>query len=543
MIRNTLLQTFTPVAFVILLSGCGPKPVSRTLLEFNNATVQKTSNLTEEESKSWGHMDLLKDTVPGMSVDRAYSELLVNSAGNTVVVAVLDSGIDLEHEDLDGVLWTNADEIPNNGKDDDQNGFVDDIHGYNFLGESYHEQLEAARIVRLSIGDAALQAKAKSVLDQESAEARSNKARYDQILGAVEAADQAVKQHLESDSYNQEDVEGIQTNDPELQQHLSVIRQMYNFDSSIEGILSQLREGINYFSDRLNYHFNTTFNGRTIVGDNPYDLNDRGYGNGNPKNRVADESHGTHVAGIIAAERNNGIGVNGVADRVQIMSVRTVPDGDEYDKDVALAIRYATDNGAQIINASFGKPFSPNSEWVKEALIYAAKKDVLFVHAAGNDALDLDRSENENYPTDQVAAGPEYTNNVLTVGSLDNTYGSEMVSSFSNYGATSVDVFAPGGQIYSTMPGNQYDFQGGTSMAAPAVSGIAAILRSRFPKLSAVQVKEIIMSSGLSITEQVALGGDSENKKPLGAASRTGRIVNLYNALILAEQVNRGSKK
>jgi subtilisin family serine protease len=276
------------------------------------------------------------------------------------------------------------------------------------------------------------------------------------------------------------------------------------------------------------------------VGDNPYDLNDRGYGNGNPKNRVKAESHGTHVAGIIAAERGNGLGIDGVADNVQIMAIRTVPDGDEYDKDVALAIRYAADNGASIINASFGKSFSPNSEWVNEAIRYAAAKDVLIVHAAGNDALDLDDPENANYPNDQVADGAEFADNVLTVGSLDSQYGSEMVSSFSNYGASSVDVFAPGGGIYSTMPGNEYEFQGGTSMAAPAVSGIAAMVRSRHPKLTAPQVKKIVMMSGLAVKPRVMLGGNPENARPFDQACRTGRIANLYNALILADQVERG---
>lgn len=528
----------------LILFGCGPKPSSYSFIEIENSSFSKSSELSDSEAQRWGHADLERDTIPGMSVTRAYEEVIGNDKGETVVVAVVDSGIDLEHEDLDGVLWTNSDEIPNNGKDDDNNGYVDDVHGYNFLGEAYHEQLEAARIIRLSLGDSKLQSKAREVLEKESAEAQSNKVRYEQILGAVEQADLAVKNHLGStDSYTQEQVMGIQTDDATLQQHLAVIRQMYNFADSIDDVISQLKEGIAYFSDRLTYHFNVAFNGREIVGDNAYDLNDRGYGNGNPKNRVTDESHGTHVAGIIAAERGNGIGVDGVADNVSIMSVRTVPDGDEYDKDVALAIRYAVDNGARVINASFGKAFSPNSEWVNEALAYAAKKDVLFVHAAGNDALDLDKPENTNFPNDQVANGPEYLDNVLTVGSLDSSYGANMVSSFSNYGATSVDVFAPGGQIYSTMPGNAYEFQGGTSMAAPAVSGIAAMIRSRFPKLKASEVKKIIMSSGLSISPKVVLGGESKNTKSLNEACRTGRIANLYNAMVLAGRVNQGVVK
>ena len=331
MFRNFLFPALGYLAVSLLFLGCGPKPVSYSLLEFNTPSVSKNTDLSEAETQRWGHADLMRDTIPGMSVDRAYAEILGDDKGKTVIVAVVDSGIDLEHEDLDDVIWTNEDEIPGNGKDDDQNGYVDDVHGYNFLGESYHEQLEAARIVRLSLGDAELQARAKSVLEKDAAEAGANKQRYEQILSAIEQADAAVKGFLGSESaYTQEQVIAIQSDSPEMQQHLAVIRQMFNFDDSIDGVISQLRDGIAYFSDRLNYHFNVSFDGRTAVGDNPYDLNDRDYGNGDPKNRVLDESHGTHVAGIIAAERNNNLGVKGVADNVKIMAVRTVPDGDGY---------------------------------------------------------------------------------------------------------------------------------------------------------------------------------------------------------------------
>ncbi|MDX1315247.1 MAG: S8 family serine peptidase, partial [Eudoraea sp.] len=248
-------------------------------------------------------------------------------------------------------------------------------------------------------------------------------------------------------------------------------------------------------------------------------------------------------AGIIAAERNNGIGVNGVANNVKIMSIRAVSNGDEYDKDIALGIRYAVDNGAKIINCSFGKSFSPNPEWVYDALKYAAAKDVLIVHAAGNDGLDLDLPENPNFPNDQIGTDPEMVDNVITVGSLDNKYGSEMVSGFSNYGKSNVDVFAPGGGIYSTMPGNKYEFQGGTSMAAPGVSGIAALIRSQYPKLTAPEVKQILIDSGLSTTASVVISGDSDKTKPFNEISKSGKMVNAFNALIMANKVAQGKIK
>jgi subtilisin family serine protease len=543
--QRHLLRLRIPLltAAALFMGSCGSTSLVQTPLEKIDTVPLKIDALTEAQEKSWSHYDLERDTIPGMAVDRAYDELLGKRKGKTVVVAVLDSGIDLDHEDLDGVLWTNKDEKPGNGVDDDQNGYVDDIHGYNFLGTSYHEQLEAARILRLKLGDDALQARARKKIEEESAETSGNKQRYEQILQAVQQADAAVKAHLKKDTYTEEDLNGIEAEDATLQQAIGILKQMYSYEDSIDKIIEQLKEGITYFTNRLNYHFNVSFDGRELVGDDPYDLNDRGYGNGNPDSQQEDESHGTHVAGIIAAERNNGIGINGVADKVQIMAVRAVPDGDEYDKDIALGIRYAVDNGASIINASFGKSFSPNAEWVHDAIRYAAENDVLIVHAAGNDALDLDKPENPNYPNDQMGTGPEFADNVLTVGSIDNTYGSQLVSSFSNYGALNVDIFAPGGQIYSTMPGNSYEFQGGTSMAAPGVSGIAAMIRSHYPNLSAAQVKNIIMDSGLPLTTDVIVGGNTDQSAAFAELSRTGRIANLYNALILAERAAKGSSQ
>ncbi|WP_445386400.1 S8 family peptidase [Robiginitalea sp. IMCC44478] len=528
-------------AAAIILSGCGSTQLVSTPMEKIDTVPLKVSELSEAQSQRWGHADLVLDTIPGMSVDRAYSELIGNKKGKEVIVAVLDSGIDLDHEDLDGVLWTNEDEKAGNGIDDDNNGYIDDVHGYNFLGESVYEQLEHARILRLKLGDAALQARAKSTLEEQLNEASSNLQRYEQILQAVQNADAAVKAHLDTENYTKEDVNGIKTTDAALLQHQAVLKQMYSFDDSIDEIIKQIKEGVTYFNERVKYHLNVDFNGRNPVGDNPYDLNDRNYGNGNPKNRVKDESHGTHVAGIIAAERGNKLGVDGIANNVAIMSIRAVPNGDEYDKDIALGIRYAVDNGARIINASFGKSFSPNAEWVYEAIKYAAQKDVLIVHAAGNDALDLDDPENENYPNDQLGVEAEFANNVLTVGALDPEYGSEMISSFSNYGTSNVDIFAPGGEIYSTMPENEYTFQGGTSMAAPAVSGLAALIWSRHPKLSASQVKQIIMQSGLPLKTPVILGGSQENSRDFAAASKSGKIANAYNALILSDRVAAGT--
>ncbi|MEX0291151.1 MAG: S8 family serine peptidase, partial [Flavobacteriaceae bacterium] len=329
---------------------------------------------------------------------------------------------------------------------------------------------------------------------------------------------------------------------PSLQQHIGVLMQMYTFEDTIPKVLDILKEGITYFTEQLNYHLNVNHDGRKVVGDNPYDISDTNYGNGNPKNRVEDESHGTHVAGIIAAERNNGRGIRGVANNVKIMSIRAVPNGDEYDKDIALGIRYAVDNGAKIINASFGKGYSPNAQWVYDALKYAAENDVLFIHGSGNDGKNMDDPKNPGFPNDHGNhTTSEITDNVIEVGALEPKYGSEMVASYSNYGTKNVDVFAPGSAIYSTMPGNKYEYQDGTSMAAPAVTGIAALIRSQYPKLSAAQVKKILMVSGQKTKTSVILSGDTAKARPFNEASKSGKMVNAYNALILAGKVAKGT--
>lgn len=538
--KRIISKSFLAITATYLLLGCGATTMVLTPVEKIDTVPLKIADLTESQKKSWGHADLITDTIPGMSVDKAYREIIGSRKGTKVIVAVLDSGIDLKHEDLDGVLWTNKKEKPGNGKDDDNNGYIDDIHGYNFLGESYNEQLEYARILRLKLGDAALQAKAKTKLNEEYQQAMGNKQQYEQILQAVKNADAAVKKQLGKTDYTKKDVSGIQPETEEMQRHIGVLMQMYTFADSIPEVLDELNNGIKHFTEQLNYNLKVDFDGRKDVGDNPYDLLDTRYGNGNPQNRVEDESHGTHVAGIIAAERNNGKGANGVANNVAIMSIRAVPNGDEYDKDIALGIRYAVDNGAKIINCSFGKSFSPNAEWVYDAIKYAASKDVLIVHAAGNDGANLDDPSNPNYPNDQISNGPEFADNVITVGALDSKYGSEMVASYSNYGAINVDVFAPGTDIYSTIPNNKYEFMPGTSMASPAVAGVAALIRSQYPKLSAGQVKKVILESGLSPKTAVILGGDASMNNTLDKISTTGKIVNAYNALLMARTMATG---
>ena len=541
----------------LLLVACGgPAPLVSTPIGNIDAVPLKVQPLTEAQMKAWGAADLVADTIPGMSVDKAYAELLNKKKGQTVIVAVIDSGTDIEHEDLDDVIWVNKDEIPNNGKDDDNNGYVDDIHGWNFLGDIIGENMEYVRYLRklgpkfegkseaaisaADRADYAIYQKAKAEYDKELADVQAGLNQYNAIMGQVKPAHEAIAKRLGKEDYNAKDLQGISNPDAATQQQIGILSQMLNYGDSVPDVIEQLEGGIEYFSGRLETHFNMTEDFRGVLGDNPDDWNDKSYGNNDvdgPSEDKEDVSHGTHVAGIIAAERNNGLGMNGVANNVEIMVLRAVPDGDEYDKDIALAIRYAADNGAKVINTSFGKYYSPHPEWVWDAIKYAASKDVLIVNAAGNEALDLDGIQ--VYPNDQELDGSEIADNFITIGALHHDYGSEMVATFSNYGNTSVDVFAPGTKIWSTMPNSTYEYQQGTSMAAPAVAGVAAVLRSYYPSLTAAQVKDILMKSGLSSSQNVVLGGDSSNAQSFGEISKSGNMVNMYNAILMADKMAR----
>ncbi|AEH00832.1 S8 family peptidase [Lacinutrix sp. 5H-3-7-4] len=537
LINKTVL--FSVFSAAILSSCGGGAPIISTPIENIDTTPIKEAALTEAEAQNWGHLDLVKDTIPGMSVDKAYAEIIKGNKGQKIIVAVIDSGIDIEHEDLDGVLWTNKGEIAGNGIDDDKNGYVDDIHGWNFLGDAYDEQLEYIRLVASGNTTAPRYDEAKAKYDADYNNALSGKERYEGIYNRVNTAHQTLVKHFNKEDYTSKEVNAITVENAEsdLGKAVETAKFMYaNGMSSLQAGLKQVKGGVDYFSDQVNFNLNKDFKGRT-TGDNPDDFNDKpGYGNANVMPVKKSESHGTHVAGIIAAERNNGLGANGVANNVEIMSIRAVPNGDEYDKDVAKAIRYAVDNGAKVINGSFGKSFSPHADWVRDAIKYASDNNVIFVHAAGNSSEDVDTAP--NFPDDNVDY-VEVGNTYIRVGALAPSYGTKMVANFSNYGKKNVDVFAPGAKIYSTTPENEYDTKGGTSMAAPAVAGVAALVWSQSPKLTAAQVKQIILDSGLAVNTKVIVGGNGEDIRDFGSLTKSGKMVNAYNALIMAAQLSK----
>lgn len=538
-LKQIYITGIVAIAFV----GCKSISTVQVPIGTNNGIVitAKKAPLTKIQKQAWGHADLAIDTIPGMSLDKAYA-FLNGKKGVEVVVGVVDSGIDLKHEDLKENAWINTNEIPNNGKDDDNNGYVDDINGWNFLGPIYKENAEVYRILRNpKLVDQTTYQEIKASQDKLVSNAGNTKRQFTQMLQAVQFADNTIAGHLKNKNYTKEDVEKIKSEKTDVMQSVNIAKQMYGFGlASLTQGISEVKKEIKKAEDLISGDYLKT-DYRKPLGDNAQDFTTKFYGDNKTGHTKKDEFHGTHVSGTIGASRNNGVGMNGVANNVKIMAVRTVPDGDEYDKDVALAIRYAVDNGAKVINASFGKSYSPNKQWVYEAIKYAAEKDVLIVHAAGNDGKNIDVES--NFPNDSKGV---ISDNYISIGAISSNYNENLPANFSNYGKVNVDIFAPGVQIYSTFPESEYEFIDGTSMAAPSVAGIAALIRSYYPKLSASQVKHIIMNSGTKIDLEVIKPGSQTAGKPNGEIvsfselSVTGRIVNAYNALKMADRMMNG---
>ncbi len=486
----------------------------------------------QSQKKNWFNLDLKADSVFGISTEKAYNELLKGKKSNTVIVGILDSGVDGVHEDLKSVMWVNKKEKAGNGKDDDKNGYIDDVNGWSFLGGKEgnvnHETVEITRLVRRDAARFANVTEANvKAADKKDFEAYlANKNEFEDALEKAKTGLQrfenfknAVDGLVKKIGKENPTLEDIKNYTPEGQVESSIkntlIRGLANSDFK-DFYEAQIKGGYDYFYGQVNYNYNLSYDPRSVVGDDPNNSNERFYGNNDSKG--PDPSHGTHVAGIIGANRKNTIGINGVADNVLLMAVRNVPDGDERDKDVANAIRYAVDNGAKVLNMSFGKAYSWDKKVVDDAVKYAISRDVLLVHAAGNDNKNLD-SEN-NFPTNKYEDG-SLASAWLTVGASTPYNDKRLKASFSNYGKTSVDVFAPGFGIYSTFPNQTYKDENGTSMASPVVAGLAALIRSYYPKLKATQVKEIIMKS-------------VEKADSLKDLCVTGGVVNAYNALKLA---------
>ena len=503
--------------------------------------------------KDWFLRDPEQDHVQGVSAEKAYATLLAGQPSRTVIVAVVDSGVDIDHEDLKSIIWINEDEIPNNGIDDDKNGYIDDVNGWNFIGgkngnvkeDTYELTREYIRLKKKfeNIEDGKVPKKQKAEYEQYNktkdkyGKLKSKNMQqyglYKNMQANVIISVDTIKAILKTDSLTQESLQEFTTTDPSLlyaKGFLLNILKNLEPEASIESLLDQLKESVDYFGVIVNFGYNENYDSRQIIGDDYSNTFEKNYGNNDVKG--PDPEHGTHAAGIIAADRKNNIGIKGIADNVRIMSVRTVPNGDERDKDVANAILYAVDNGAKIINMSFGKSFSPEKVVVDKAVKYAEQKGVLLVHAAGNDGEDIE--ENKNFPSRYYLNGKE-AKNWLEIGASAWGIEQNFVGSFSNYGKKSVDFFAPGVEIYSTTPNNTYKNESGTSMASPTTAGVAALLMSYFPELSAVEVKDILKKSTRKFDNLKVTSPGGKGNIKFSELSNTGGLVNAYEAVKMAQ--------
>jgi subtilisin family serine protease len=528
-------------------SAPAPSAASRQAAEPPRATARPA--LTEA-TDNWWLLDAAADGVHGIGLDRAYREILAGrTPQRTVVVAVIDSGVDIGHEDLAGRVWINEGERPGTGRDDDGNGYIDDVHGWNFIGGPDGRNVDAdtyevtrlyarlrplyggARADTLSpAGRAEYEQfqRIRTEFERERAEATRQLQQVRQIDAAVAHITMLLRTHLGTDSLTVEQVRGIRTTRSDLRQAQGIYLELVADGLTPEAITRHR----DYLEKRVAYGLNPSFDPRPIVGDDPTNLRERFYGN--PDVQGPDANHGTHVAGIIAAGRGNERGIDGIADAARIMVIRAVPNGDERDKDVANAIRYAVDNGAHIINMSFGKAHSPEKHIVDEAVRYADERGVLMVHAAGNDGADL--AGKSNFPTRHFEDGGS-ARHWITVGASAWWAADSLAASFSNFGRDQVDVFAPGVDILSTVPGGRYERNSGTSMAAPVVSGVAALVMSYYPELSTAEVKDILLRSASRFDDlRVRRPGDTGGRIPFCDLARSCGVVNAYEAVRLAEE-------
>jgi cell wall-associated protease len=494
-----------------------------------------------------GVLNWYNGKTPGMNTEAAY-KMLKKRTSTPVIVAIIDSGIDTEHADLKGQMWVNTKEIPDNGIDDDKNGYIDDIHGWNFLGNANGNNLnettlEVTRIYsRLKSTfdgmdedgmkghpEYALYKIVRKEYDKKRKDAESNLAQLRAFTNDIlPSMDVVIADALGKKDYTLSDLKKWKTTDPQMIQFKRIA--MMKMESP--DFMDQIEKGLKHFESSVQYHYNLEFDGRKqTIGDDENDFSDVKYGNNNVKG--PDALHGTHVGGIVGSLRGNKLGGDGVAANVQLMSLRAVPDGDEYDKDIALAIRYAVDNGAKVINMSFGKSFSPNQKEVYEAMRHAEKNDVLLIHAAGNDSKDIDKEP--NFPTNKYEFQNSENTMLLTIGaSTRDAKKGQLAAAFSNFGQNSVDIFAPGNEIYNTVPEGKYETLQGTSMAAPMVAGVAAFLKSYFPSLTMKEIKAIILESGKSYAGTMHIKPGTDRKVDFATLCKTGKVVDLQAAVKLA---------
>ena len=512
----------------------------------------------------WYFLSPEKDKIAGTGLYEAYRLLRLRKS-EPITVAVIDCAVDYLHEDLSSVMWKNPKEIPDNGKDDDGNWFKDDINGwfFNSSKDGYpvdNDQPEATQVYILlrkkfegrnetNITAAEKQEwkefqKAKQKFEKGREKAEHFKTFFSDSVKLFLVLNDMMMQSEQPITGSQ--IDEWKVDDDAYGKSLKIVLKeiFLNQYPSFDGFIRSLRKTLpvyrNFYKNLWICDFNLEFDPRKPVQDHPEIASEKMYGNGSLKNPSSEmNSHGTHVAGTIGAKRGNGKGVDGIAENVQIMSLGAVPSsGDERDKDIANSIRYAADKGARIISMSFAKRFSIHKKTVDEAIRYAEAKGVLFFHAAGNYSVDRDTAA--YYPIPTYLDGSK-AKNWIEVGNNTSTLDENLPAESSNFGKTKVDLFAPGTDILSTYPGNKYAYMTGTSMACPVTAGVAALIWSYFPKLSAAQMKQVMMQSVYKPSGLKVKKPGSSELVPFSSLSVSGGIVNARNAVFEAEKLS--SKK
>jgi len=523
-------------------------------LSFYSFTLTAQSAKMPAPAKNWQNESIEQDSVYGTGSDKAL-ELLKGKKATPVIVAVIDGGVYINHPGLKDKIWTNSKEVAGNKKDDDHNGYVDDVHGWNFIGgkdsDVRQDNIELTRLYRdfskkyasttpdnVTPADSAEYHRYLKIKTTFETRRGALQLQYENLKGFSDTVN-VMKAAMGKKDFTPEELDSyIPTDTAMAKAKRRIARNFSRFRIYMKGVtadslLKLIGPGLAQVSVVYNYQLNPDFDPRFIVGDNYADVTQRIYGNNDVVGPT--DVHGTHVSGIIAGVRTGKAGEQeGIADNVKIMVVRAVPDGDERDKDVANAIRYAVNNGAKVVNMSFGKAYSYNKKTVDEAVKYAEAHDVLLIHAAGNDGKDNDSTD--NFPNRRYEDGSPEAQNWIEVGASDSK---GKPGSFSNYGKKDVDLFAPGVQVYSTVPDSGYAYFNGTSMASPCVAGVAAIIREYFPKLTAKQVKEILMESVTKMDGQVTMPGKLKRMGTYSDLCVSGGIINASKAVELAMKANK----
>lgn len=553
-IKKISLVTFL---FILLFVSCNSKPNKSQLIKVSLDSLNTKSSFTELDKENWQYKDIKKDSILGISLELA-SALVENKKASEVIVAVIDLEVNIDDKDLKSKIWVNIDEIPNNKIDDDNNGYVDDINGWNFLGTEKgdpilvhnitpvrilrkYKNLDKNKVDSSELKDYELYNKAKTILKEKIEEADLNIEYFKGFRNRVIKLKDTMKILFDKTEYTLQELDSLLKiiNDTIVKKKIKSTQYLVSNDINDKMIVDIIQSHI----DNKNKTYNLNYIDR-ITQDNPYNINDSIYGNNNVHG-TGKMDHGTKVSSIIAATRNNSYGIDGVYDKVKIMPIVISTIGNEYDKDIALGIRYAVNNGAKIINMSIGKDYAIHEEWITNAIKYAETKNVLIISSAGNESLNLDDKDIYYYPNDMDKDKVEISNNFIAVGSTN--YSESIVSDFSNYGQNTVDIFAPGENIkVITRKGVEED--SGTSLASSVTTGVSALVRAYHPNLTAKEVKEVILESGLSIKDSVYIpvveGEERDLKKvPFSSLSKSGKIVNAYNALLMAEEVSKKKKR